>query len=299
MGGPIDQESNPFVYIALAIACRDGNNNRIVPGYFYIRYTYVLKNPIGTGINYQNSQLTTRLAKTTYLMNASVYLCTPIESINGLQLPTGSRVDVEYDNNNNNPIYKYFYNGMPLAADSITNIWVLENQPNIPSNRASLKVLKEPSTIYFNASQVTDRPNQTVTVPSMQGITFRNVEEEFYRTLVNTSQATLSVPKFSQGTAVFKIEDLLQNFGRVVETTNQGFTVYAADAVWTLLKPLLTNKTDSTHRQSAPSASPVPPMAQLIQQLEPDKDQLDTSSHGNDEEEEEVVDAQSITILGE
>jgi len=236
MGGAIDQESNPFIYMALAIACRDANQNRIVPGYFYIRYTYVLKNPIGTGINYQNSQLTTRLAKTTYLMNASVYLCSPITTINSLQIPTGSRIDVEYDNNDNQPIYNYYYNGTIIDVNTITNIWVLENQPNIPSNLASLKVLKQPTTINFTEAQITTEPEQVVNIPIGEGILYRNVEEDFYTTVINNSRTTFPYQIFSPGTTVYKIQDLLQNFGALSNITPAGWQTYAADALWTILK---------------------------------------------------------------
>lgn len=242
MGGAIDQESNPFTYMALAIACRDVNQNRIVPGYFYIRYTYVLKNPIGTGINYQNSQLTTRLSKTTYLMNASVYLCSPITTVNALQIPTGSRVDVEYDNNNNLPMYRYYYNGTPIDADTITNIWVLENQPNIPSNLASLKVLKEPNTIQFEDAFITTQANQTVNIPVGEGITFRNVEQDVYTTLVNNSNNVFPYRVFSMGTTVYKIANLLQNFGTINSITPVGLQSYLSDAAWTLLRQVITRK---------------------------------------------------------
>jgi hypothetical protein len=251
MGGAIDQESNPFIFMALAIACRDSNNNRIVPGYFYIRYTYQLKNPIGTGINYQNSQLTTRISKSTYLMNASAYLCSPITTVNGLQIPTGSRLNVEYNNNNNQPVYEYDYNGTPVDPATITNIWVLENQPNVPSNLSSLKVLKEPTTIQFEDAEVTTQPEQTITIPIGEGITFRNVEEQFYTTILNNSRIPFDYTIFSPGTTVYKIADLLQNFGTLENIAPAGWQQYAIDAAWTLLRQSLTRKQKEKQPQNS------------------------------------------------
>lgn len=57
MGGKFDQESNPFIFIALSIATIDTNGNRIIPGYFYVTYEYELKNPIGNTIQYYNSNI--------------------------------------------------------------------------------------------------------------------------------------------------------------------------------------------------------------------------------------------------
>jgi hypothetical protein len=242
MGGPIDQESNPFIYLALAIACRDVNQNRIVPGYFYIRYTYVLKNPIGTGINYQNSQLTTRVNKTTYLMNASVYLCSPITTTNALQIPTGSRIDVEYDNNNNQPKYNYFYNGTTIDPTTITNIWVLENQPNIPANEASLRVLKEPNVIQFEDAEVTSTAQQTINIPVGEGITFKYVDENVYRTIINNARTVFPYEIFSLGTTVYKLSNLLQNFGQLTDIAPAGWQQYESDAIWTVLRQVITRK---------------------------------------------------------
>lgn len=56
-GGKFDQESNPFIYVAVAIATTDQNGNRINPGYFYVDYKYELRNPIGDTIQYYTSGL--------------------------------------------------------------------------------------------------------------------------------------------------------------------------------------------------------------------------------------------------
>jgi hypothetical protein len=57
--GKFDQESNPFTYIALAIATVNENNQRIIPGYFYVDYAYTFKNPIGYSHVFFNSGMTT------------------------------------------------------------------------------------------------------------------------------------------------------------------------------------------------------------------------------------------------
>jgi len=234
MGGAIDQESNPFIYISLAIGCKDSNNNSIVPGYFYIRYTYVLKNPIGTGITYQNSQLTTKTAKQTYLLNASVYLCKKITTINGLEIPIGSRLDVEYDNNNNNPIYHYYYNGTPINANTLTNIWVLENQPNIPSNLASLRILKQPTEIKYGEMSETRYPDQIVEIPQGYGISYEEFKQGASKvvTILNNTVNTINKQFPMPNTKVYQIDDWTQDFGEVTEISPIGLMSFAKDLIW-------------------------------------------------------------------
>jgi len=56
-GGKFDQESNPFLFIGLAIGCVNSNNDKIIPGYFYVDWQYSFKNPIGYSTVFQNTGL--------------------------------------------------------------------------------------------------------------------------------------------------------------------------------------------------------------------------------------------------
>jgi hypothetical protein len=234
-GGAIDQESNPFIFIALAIACQNNNGNAIVPGYFYVRYTYIFKNPIGSGITYQNTQLTTRQSKRTYLLNASLYLCKKITTINGVEIPIGARLDVEYDNNNNNPVYHYYYNGTPVDSETITNIWVLENQPTVPSNLSSLRVYKEPNNIEYTATMNTPEPNYIFNLNAGQGISYKDGDN--IRTIINNTMDTIFPLIKDVGTKVYQILDLSQNFGTVDNVGIEDGFQFISNALWTILKP--------------------------------------------------------------
>jgi len=57
--GKFDQESNPFVFMAISVACVNSQGVKIVPGYFYIDYAYTFKNPIGLSHAFFNSGITT------------------------------------------------------------------------------------------------------------------------------------------------------------------------------------------------------------------------------------------------
>lgn len=74
-GGEFDQQSNPFIFMALSIACIDTNNNKIVPGYFYVTYEYELKNPIGNTITYINSNLIKKTDQYNEYLNVSAVVC--------------------------------------------------------------------------------------------------------------------------------------------------------------------------------------------------------------------------------
>lgn len=75
MGGKFDQESNPFIYIAMSIGTKDSNSNNIIPGYFYVHYEYELKNPIGDTIKYFNSGLIQNANKPTIYVNQTLINC--------------------------------------------------------------------------------------------------------------------------------------------------------------------------------------------------------------------------------
>lgn len=173
MGGAIDQQSNPFMFIALAVACTNGNT-QIVPGYFYVKYRYILKNPLGTGITYGNSQITTGQAKGAYYSNAVCYLLAEVTLENQTKLPIGTMLDVEYNDDEEAPGYEYSYNDTSVDIPNTTPIWVLENQPRqVAAQRITQKIIQpriiywqfkipsgQSTTLAMNNTAITKAPNQ-------------------------------------------------------------------------------------------------------------------------------------------
>lgn len=47
MQGEFNQDTNPFVWIALNAGGLDGAETPQVPGYFFVEYVYELSNPLG------------------------------------------------------------------------------------------------------------------------------------------------------------------------------------------------------------------------------------------------------------
>jgi hypothetical protein len=103
IGGKFDQESNPFIYVAIARACTDANNHNIIPGYFYVDYTYTFKNPIGLTYAFYNSGLTNLDTKTLHYQNDAFVACYN-DPQNGIT--PGMLIQIDYDSTDQ-PIYTY------------------------------------------------------------------------------------------------------------------------------------------------------------------------------------------------
>lgn len=219
MGGAIDQESNPFIYIALGIATTDSDNNRIVPGYFYVRYTFLFKNPIGTGIQYANSQLINLSSKETFLLNATLYLCEPIRTSNGIAVPTGARIDIEYNNNIVSPGYNLYYNQTPIDTALLRSVWVLENQPigvTVPSSRGITKVDIEYS------EKANSEDHTVLNLESGAGVLFDSTfTPNGWQTYINTGANTLGI-SIERNTDYYILDSIYQSFGRLTDTTIGG-----------------------------------------------------------------------------
>lgn len=112
MGGKFDQESNPFIFVALSIATTDSNNNKIVPGYFYVTYEYEFKNPIGNTITYYNSNIVKRRVLDGY---------TNVSAINLQQNSAPLGAILQQDNQN------YTYNDDTISLTSDSLLWYFAN----------------------------------------------------------------------------------------------------------------------------------------------------------------------------
>lgn len=118
--GQFDQESNPFVYIAMSVGCLNESKQNIVPGYFYVTWSFVLKNPIGNTNIFFNSGL--RLYSDTgsdFDNNTVVFL-----NANESELPRGAILQVEKDENGD-PVATYNGSYYDLEGDDL--VWQFSN----------------------------------------------------------------------------------------------------------------------------------------------------------------------------
>lgn len=214
MGGEINQESNPFTFWALAIGCYNSQTQRIIPGYFYIRYEYQFKNPIGTGVEYQNSQITTIQSKSSYLLNAVLYVCQSFRTENGLSVPVGSRIDIEFNNSSSNPAYTYNYNGTPVTIGLQLPVWILENQPN--SVTTNLLKADEPEVpITYSSIEIVGNTGN-VNIDPNEAISF--VKDDKVVTWVNNTTQAVGY-YLQQGTEYYRTLTSGNDFGVMLENT--------------------------------------------------------------------------------
>jgi len=130
VGGDLDEDSNPFYYVGVAV----GNFNqeeRITPGYFWISYKFLFKNPLVSTSNFYNSGLTT-YDKMSFKTHTSLLVCEPFE----YEVNQGGNIvnkqmnyfaQLQIDRNNTEviiPTYEDTY--IPLKPD--TKVWIFQSE---------------------------------------------------------------------------------------------------------------------------------------------------------------------------
>lgn len=123
MAGEFDQESNPFIFIALAIGCVDLSGKKINPGYFYVTYEFVLKNPIGNTISYYNSQLVPLNVLPVPFHNVSLINCKQFINPDNQEIPIGALLQDDYTQNGR----VITYNGAQVMLPEDAKFWVFAN----------------------------------------------------------------------------------------------------------------------------------------------------------------------------
>lgn len=136
--GQFDQESNPFLFIALAIGCKNQNNARIIPGYFYVTWSFILKNPIGNTNIFYNSGATTYqsvLDDSAYENKTIVFLSETDD-----ELQCGTIMQIEDDEEDQLTAY---YNGSAYAMEPTDLVWYFANSSIQQTNTLTREVKGE------------------------------------------------------------------------------------------------------------------------------------------------------------
>jgi len=94
IAGKFDQLSNPFIYIAISVGAFNAQNQRIIPGYFYVDYRYVFKNPIGAGTQFFNSGIITYDQASTQYSNSTLFTCSNSNQVQALRNGITNTVDI-------------------------------------------------------------------------------------------------------------------------------------------------------------------------------------------------------------
>lgn len=208
MGGDIDAQSMPFYYLAICIACKNGSNAQIIPGYFYVNYSYEFKNPIGLSTIYYNSGLTLFQNMTQEVRSNTVaMLCSDIVS-DKIKLSIGSMVNIEYDLNLD--AYNFNYNGTPIDQPA-GYMWIFANSQNTSVSLNQAKAMSK-MPIYYDNQLTADE--QTLVVEPQSGVSFLE-DNNLINTVVNNSELPITVINTDQTKKYYTLTDLAQNFGAI------------------------------------------------------------------------------------
>jgi hypothetical protein len=137
--GQFDQESNPFIFLAIALGCTNTQNKNIVPGYFYVTWTFIFKNPIGHTISYLNSGLIRYKNVNKNYENMTVVNLSSTD-INRI----GAIFQYEKTDQDN---HKYYYNGSVVATNDDHYCWAygntsVEAAQKLALDQANIKEIK-------------------------------------------------------------------------------------------------------------------------------------------------------------
>lgn len=271
VGGAFNQQSNPFVFVAMAIGCKNSSNNRIIPGYFYVTWTFELKNPIGTNGQFTNSGLTTystiKPALNTTLVNIDM---------EG-ELPFGAYIDIEYENQELQPKY----NNTPIELEENTPVWAFQSL-----GTAAIRSATQKRIIHYNLISTDDY----VKMPSDkdQAIIFTKSTEAYYTILIPaTNQIRGQYYYAQQADQPTMLANLSQDFGIYLglttktfyETPNSPSTSHiysvlsyrAPKSEFTIELGLINNLDDKIKKYPKTRIKPIDKVTQLFNQIELDE----------------------------
>lgn len=160
MAGEFDQESNPFIFIALAVGCVDLSGRKINPGYFYVTYEFVFKNPIGNTISYFNSQLAPLNILPVPFTNVSMVNCKPFINPDNQDIPIGAILQDDYHQSGR----VITYSGTEVLLPEDAKFWLfantqIANASDVPELSRTINYLNKevPTTgdsYYFTSANV-------------------------------------------------------------------------------------------------------------------------------------------------
>lgn len=188
MGGKFDQESNPFIYLGIAIATLDQNSQKINPGYFYVEYEYELKNPIGDTIKYYNSGVTTFNSLEDEYVNESLINCSANNSIN-----VGAIIQKDGTS--------YTWNDKPVTFNENDVVWYFCND-----------IINRNQNITISSSELTTYEYDSVTINANTKAYFiTDVDEHWILLEINNPTENIQTIYLNQEGSNYKINETTFN----------------------------------------------------------------------------------------
>lgn len=198
MGGQFDQESNPFIFLALALACKNSNNQQIIPGYFYVTWSFILKNPIGSNITYGNTGLILYKDIETLPENKTVVYLSQTDNI----IKCGSILQLE-DDENDAVVPKY--NGSLCTPNENDPVWQFYNnavdvQTTKTNDKIALTYSLQTNEDIIMTAYPLDPPKSYTTEFSVKTIIYDDPEEDFYEVWQPEKWHTANYANFTAAT---------------------------------------------------------------------------------------------------
>jgi len=198
MGGEFSTTSNPFLFIALAIGCKNSNDQRITPGYFYVTWSFELKNPIGSINSYNNSGLI-QYSALNHELNTTIINIDP-----NSEIPFGAYVNIEEEDG----VLKPYYNDTPIEVNTNTPTWAFSSVAKTTTTRSINKI----PIIYDGITTSTIRLGYEGNKAFMKSF------NTYYEVYIPTGLTGNQNVRIEQDDVVFLIDDLNQNFGTYIGT---------------------------------------------------------------------------------
>jgi len=214
IGGEFNDKTNPFVFVAIAIGCTDTAQQRIIPGYFYVTWSFELKNPIGATNTFYNSGLILYKDITTNMNNTIINISTTSD------VPFGAYVDVELENNQPVP----YYNETPIQIDQNTPVWMFSSvtKTTNTSNTQQIPIYYSALTTEGSVSVKSEgtTANQTFTPLAVVVDKDDHYEVQEFESISNGSAYIATTFSYTlQAEIIYSITDQ-QIFGIYTETKN-------------------------------------------------------------------------------
>lgn len=207
LGGEFSTTSNPFIFVALAIGCKNASNQRVVPGYFYVTWAFELKNPIGNVNTYNNSGLILYKDVQPALNNTIINIDPNSE------VPFGAYIDMEEAESDG---YVTLYNGTPIEINENTPVWAFTS---VTKTTTTKTIVKQP--ITYTALTTT-----TITLNPTDTFGYITQDEEYYYIYIAPTITPTYEYKLDNEDTVFLIGDPYQNFGTTQQDTNKTVSIY-------------------------------------------------------------------------
>lgn len=197
MGGEFTTTSNPFIFVAIAIGCKNSNNQRVTPGYFYVTWSFELKNPIGSVNSYNNSGLI-NYEDIVSEMNTTIINLNPLSPI-----PFGAYINIEEEEGELVP----YYNDTAVEIIGTTPTWAFTSV----SKTSTTKTINKNAIIYDGVST----SEALIGNNEYQG--FIKIFENYYEIYFFSSSPDYKF-KISTDDRILLFYDIKQNFGEYLGT---------------------------------------------------------------------------------